>query len=250
VAVPPKIYRYRYRSSEGELPVVKKKGPGIYGHTKKEEVTNHRKTYLILGGVGLVAVLIALAIAFSTSGTHQFIFSKDKTADDQKTEDTTKTAYTAQELKTYQASAKALRGSGQQVTIDTAKGQIVIEIYPKLMPKTVANFNKLVDKKFYDGLTFHRVEDWVVQGGDPEGTGSGGPGWTIALETNTKLLNLRGAVGMARSTEPDSAGSQFYILKANEPVLDGQYAIFGQVIKGMDVVDKLQQGAKMTKVRE
>lgn len=128
------------------------------------------------------------------------------------------------------------------VTIDTTKGQIVLEVYPVLMPITVSNFVKLVQSGFYDGLKFHRVEDWVIQGGDPLGNGTGGPGWKIRLETNPQLKNLRGAVAMARGMEPDSAGSQFYILKKDASWLDGQYAVFGKVVQGMDVVDRILKG--------
>lgn len=138
----------------------------------------------------------------------------------------------------------------RKVSIDTAKGLIVVEVYPELMPVTVENFRKLVKSGFYDGLTFHRVEDWVIQGGDPEGTGQGGPGWTIPFETNRKLKNVRGAVAMARGDDPNSAGSQFYILKKDAQSLDGQYAVFGKVVKGMEVVDKIKPGDKMVSVRE
>jgi len=137
-----------------------------------------------------------------------------------------------------------------KVAIDTAKGQIVLELYPDLMPVTVANFDKLVKSGFYNGLKFHRVEDWVVQGGDPVGNGTGGPGWTIKLEIHPQLRNVRGAVAMARAMDPDSAGSQFYILKKDALWLDGQYAVFGKVIEGMDVVDQIKQGDIMQKVTE
>lgn len=136
-----------------------------------------------------------------------------------------------------------------KVTIDTAKGQIVLEVYPDLMPVTVANFDKLVQSGFYDGLKFHRVEDWVIQGGDPIGNGTGGPGWKISLETNPQLKNVRGAVAMARSTDPNSAGSQFYILKKDASWLDGQYAVFGKVVQGLDVVDLIQKGDLMKTVK-
>ncbi|HHY12976.1 MAG TPA: peptidylprolyl isomerase [Firmicutes bacterium] len=136
-----------------------------------------------------------------------------------------------------------------QITIDTAKGQIVLEVYPDLMPITVANFDKLVQSGFYNGLKFHRVEDWVTQGGDPKGNGTGGPGWSIKLETNPQLKNLRGMVAMARAMDPDSAGSQFYILKKDASWLDGQYAVFGKVIQGMDVVDQIQKGDIMQTVK-
>jgi peptidyl-prolyl cis-trans isomerase B (cyclophilin B) len=133
--------------------------------------------------------------------------------------------------------------------IDTAQGQIVLEVYPDLMPVTVANFDKLVNAEFYNGLKFHRVEDWVIQGGDPIGNGTGGPGWKIRLETNPQLKNVRGAVAMARSMDPNSAGSQFYILKKDASWLDGQYAVFGMVVTGMDVIDKIQKGDKMRTVK-
>jgi peptidyl-prolyl cis-trans isomerase B (cyclophilin B) len=134
------------------------------------------------------------------------------------------------------------------VSMKTDKGNIELELYPEKMPITVENFLKLVKEGFYDGLTFHRVENWVVQGGDPLGNGTGGPGWTIKLETHPDLKNVKGALAMARSSDPDSAGSQFYILKKNAPWLNGQYAVFGKVTKGMDVVKKLSIGDKMNTV--
>jgi cyclophilin family peptidyl-prolyl cis-trans isomerase len=137
----------------------------------------------------------------------------------------------------------------ERVIMTTSKGEIELELYPKLMPITVANFEKLISAKFYDGLTFHRVEDWVIQGGDPQGNGTGGPGWNIKLETNPQLKNVRGALAMARSREPDSAGSQFYILKTDASWLDGQYAVFGKVTKGLEVVDRIAIGDKMQEVK-
>jgi peptidyl-prolyl cis-trans isomerase B (cyclophilin B) len=129
--------------------------------------------------------------------------------------------------------------------IETEKGDIILDVYPKVMPITAANFERLVADSFYDGLLFHRVEDWVVQGGeDPEG----GPDWTIPLEVHRKLNHVRGAVGMARTPDPNSANSQFYIVKKNAPTIDGQYAVFAKVTKGMDVVDQLEIGDKMISV--
>lgn len=136
------------------------------------------------------------------------------------------------------------------INIQTDKGNIQIAVYPELMPITTENFLGLVDKGFYNNLTFHRVEDWVVQGGDPDGNGTGGSGKTIKLETNPKLKNIRGAVAMARSMDPDSASSQFYILKTDASWLDGQYAVFGNVVSGMDVVDSMTIGDKMIKVEK
>ena len=134
------------------------------------------------------------------------------------------------------------------VSIKTDKGDILLELYPEKMPITVENFLKLTNSGFYNGLTFHRVEKWVVQGGDPSGNGTGGPGWTIKLETHPDLKNVIGGVAMARSAHPDSAGSQFYILKTDASWLDGQYAVFGKVTEGMDVVKKLAIGDKMNTV--
>ena len=118
----------------------------------------------------------------------------------------------------------------------------------------MANFIKLAKKGFYDGLTFHRViPGFVAQGGDPAGDGSGGPGYTIKGEftengVNNTQKHVKGAVAMARTGIPDSAGSQFYICLDAQPALDGKYAVFGQVVKGMDYVEQIQVGDKMSKV--
>jgi peptidyl-prolyl cis-trans isomerase B (cyclophilin B) len=134
------------------------------------------------------------------------------------------------------------------ITMDKG-GEIAIEFFPADAPKTVANFVTLAKKGFYDGLTFHRVEPgFVVQGGDPNGNGSGGPGYTIKAEFN-KQKHVRGAVAMARTPDPDSAGSQFYICLGPAPFLDGKYTVFGIVTKGMDVVDRIRVGDRMKSVR-
>lgn len=133
-------------------------------------------------------------------------------------------------------------------TIETDKGTIELMLRGDLAPLTVANFVKLAQSGYYDGLAFHRVEDWVIQGGDPQGTGMGGPGYQIKLEIAKDLSNTRGAVAMARSGDPNSAGSQFYILRTKADWLDGQYAVFGNVVTGLDVVDKMAIGDKMTKI--
>ncbi len=121
-------------------------------------------------------------------------------------------------------------------------GSFYIELYPEKAPITVDNFLKLTKKGFYNGLMFHRViPGFVAQTGDPTGTGRGGPGYTIKDEFND-LKHTRGAVGMAKTQAPNSAGSQFYICFQPQPHLDGRYTVFGYVIKGMDVVDHIQQG--------
>ena len=151
--------------------------------------------------------------------------------------------------------AKGDSTSGTRAIIKLAKGgEIVIKFYPKDAPKTVANFIKLVKKGFYNGLTFHRVEPgFVVQGGDPNGNGSGGPGYTIPGEftengVNNTQTHVKGAVAMARTPDPNSAGSQFYICLGPAPFLDGKYAVFGQVVEGMEYVEQIQVGDKMEKV--
>jgi peptidyl-prolyl cis-trans isomerase B (cyclophilin B) len=128
-------------------------------------------------------------------------------------------------------------------------GEIKFDFFPEDAPKTVENFVTLAKKGFYDGLTFHRVEPgFVVQGGDPQGNGMGGPGYKIKAEFN-KQKHVRGAVAMARSNDPDSAGSQFYIVLAPANFLDGKYTVFGIVTSGMDVVDKVRVGDKMKSVK-
>ena len=127
-------------------------------------------------------------------------------------------------------------------------GEIKIEFFPDDAPKTVENFVKLAKDGFYDNLAFHRVvPGFVVQGGDPKGNGTGGPGYTIKAEFN-KNKHVRGAVAMARSAHPDSAGSQFYITYAPQPHLDGSYTVFGKVTSGMELVDQIKQGDKMKSV--
>lgn len=132
------------------------------------------------------------------------------------------------------------------VKLETTKGIILVELYPDIAPITVENFQNLVNEKFYDGLIFHRViKDFMIQGGDPEGTGLGGSSKTIKGEfknngVNNDLSHTRGVISMARnSISMDSASSQFFIVQKDSTYLDGDYAAFGKVIAGMDVVDKI-----------
>ncbi len=148
--------------------------------------------------------------------------------------------------------AVADEGKGMQketnevAVLETAKGTIVLEFFPEVAPKHVENFKKLAREKFYDGTTFHRViPKFMIQGGDPNtkdddptNDGRGGPGYTIKAEFNSKP-HVRGTFSMARSSDPDSAGSQFFICVARTPWLDGKYTVFGRAIEGMDVVDKI-----------
>ncbi|MBP0977635.1 MAG: peptidylprolyl isomerase [Oscillospiraceae bacterium] len=132
------------------------------------------------------------------------------------------------------------------VVIEMENGKkIKIELYPEIAPITVANFEKLVNQGFYNGLIFHRViPGFMIQGGCPEGTGMGGPGWNIKGEFSSNgvkndLKHTRGVISMARSMRPDSAGSQFFIMHEDAPHLDGQYAAFGKVVEGIEVVDEI-----------
>jgi cyclophilin family peptidyl-prolyl cis-trans isomerase len=137
----------------------------------------------------------------------------------------------------------------QTAVITLASGsQIRIEFFPEDAPKTVENFVTLAKKGFYDGLSFHRVvPDFVVQGGCPKGDGTGGPGYQIKAEFN-RQKHVRGSVAMARSQHPDSAGSQFYITYGATPHLDNNYTVFGKVVEGMEHVDRIKQGDRMTSV--
>ena len=134
-------------------------------------------------------------------------------------------------------------------TIETGKGTIKLELYEDKAPITAKNFIELAGSGFYDGLTFHRYEPgFVIQGGDPNGDGTGGSGKTIPLEINPALTHVKGAVAMARANNPNSASSQFYITLEDAHFLDGNYAVFGKVIEGMDVAEQLRAGDKMNKV--
>ena len=132
------------------------------------------------------------------------------------------------------------------VTITMDNGDVIkAELYPEIAPNTVNNFISLVKKGFYDGLIFHRViNGFMIQGGDPQGTGMGGPGWHIKGEflqngVANPIKHTRGVISMARSMDPNSAGSQFFIMHQDAPHLDGSYAAFGHVVNGIEVVDEI-----------
>ena len=132
--------------------------------------------------------------------------------------------------------------------IKTAKGDLTLELYPQDAPVTVNNFVSLARKGFYNGLTFHRViPGFMAQGGDPTGTGSGGPGYTIPDEISQRK-HVTGALSMAKTAQPNTGGSQFFICYAPQPHLDGIHTVFGQLTQGMDVLKQLVNGDKMTEV--
>ncbi len=153
-------------------------------------------------------------------------------------------------ISVYNEKRKELMNMAQNpvITITMANGDVMkAELYPEIAPNTVNNFISLVNKGFYNGLTFHRViAGFMIQGGCPNGNGMGGPGYSIKGEFAQNghanpLKHTEGVLSMARAMNPNSAGSQFFIMHKNSPHLDGQYAAFGKLIEGLDVVDKIAQ---------
>ncbi|MBP5620525.1 MAG: peptidylprolyl isomerase [Thermoguttaceae bacterium] len=134
-------------------------------------------------------------------------------------------------------------------TIETTRGTIKLELFADKVPNTVANFEKLANSKFYDGLTFHRViENFMIQGGCPRGDGTGGPGYTFADEFHPDLRHDGPGVLSMANAGPNTNGSQFFITHVACPWLDGRHSVFGKVLEGQDVVDSVQQGDKMIRV--
>lgn len=147
------------------------------------------------------------------------------------------------ELPAYREEALASR-----VRIATDKGDMLLQLFPDDAPNHAAAFLKLAKAGFYDGTTFHRVEPgFVIQGGDPDGNGTGGPGYHLKAEFNSRP-HLRGTLAMARASDPNSAGSQFYICLADARFLDGQYTVFGEMTDGFETLDKIRRGDVMRKV--
>jgi len=136
----------------------------------------------------------------------------------------------------------------KSAVIETVKGDIELILFEEDAPNTVANFEKLSNSGFYDGLTFHRViPDFVIQGGCPVGDGTGGPGYTIKCEINPNR-HVKGALSMAHAGR-DTGGSQFFITLSPQPHLDGVHTVFGRVVRGMDVVESIERGDRMLRVR-
>ncbi|MFA5179883.1 MAG: peptidylprolyl isomerase [Syntrophales bacterium] len=140
-------------------------------------------------------------------------------------------------------------GKAYSVTMETSQGEIELELYPQYAPKTVNNFVFLIREGYYDGVTFHRViKNFVIQGGDPTGKGSGGPGYQFEDEfRGNPMKHETGAISMANAG-PGTNGSQFFITHSPQPHLDGHHTVFGKVVKGQDVVDAIAQGDRMEKV--
>jgi peptidyl-prolyl cis-trans isomerase B (cyclophilin B) len=136
-----------------------------------------------------------------------------------------------------------------RITIETNKGDMELELYPEYAPKTVNNFVFLAQESFYDGVVFHRViNDFMIQGGDPTGTGSGGPGYKFEDEVaENPLRHETGVISMANAG-PNTNGSQFFITHSPQPHLDGMHTVFGKVVEGLEIVNAIQQGDRMVKV--
>jgi peptidyl-prolyl cis-trans isomerase B (cyclophilin B) len=137
-----------------------------------------------------------------------------------------------------------------RVTLETTRGTIELQLYPQHAPNTVNNFVFLSREGFYDGVSFHRViSDFVIQGGDPTGTGRGGPGYRFEDEVaDNPLTHERGVISMANAG-PNTNGSQFFITHSPQPHLNGKHTVFGKVVKGLDVMDEIEQGDRMKSVR-
>ena len=147
------------------------------------------------------------------------------------------------ELESLKEEARASR-----VRISTDKGDILVALFPDDAPVHAAAFLKLIRAGFYDGLAFHRVEPgFVIQGGDPDGDGTGGPGYRLNAEFNARP-HLRGTLAMARASDPNSAGSQFYLCLDDARFLDGQYTVFGAMTDGFEALDQIRRGDKMRKL--
>ena len=192
--------------------------------------------------LALVLVCSCAALAGCANNTNSTTSSKTESAATQAA--TTAAATTA-------AESDVTPVAGATAVIDVKDyGTITVELYPDVAPITVENFVSLAKKGFYDGLTFHRIiKGFMIQGGDPLGNGTGGSGKTIKGEfsgngVNNPLKHTRGVISMARSSDPNSASSQFFIMHEDAPHLDGQYAAFGKVTEGMEVVDKIANDAK------
>jgi cyclophilin family peptidyl-prolyl cis-trans isomerase len=203
---------------------------------------NSARLWWWIGGIAVALIVIAVALWFTVGP------GKTDQTDQTERSSSSMPANTADRNNMYSAPPAMQIDPGKTyvATISTAKGDIVVRLDAGAAPQTVNNFYFLAQQGFYDGLTFHRVEpDFVIQGGDPAGTGSGGPGYTVPAEI--QLLHVEGAIAMARlpdQTNPEraSSGSQFYITLAPTPFLDGAYTVFGQVTAGMDVVQSIAIG--------
>lgn len=185
----------------------------------------------------ILLLAFVLGIGITVSGCKDEQGKKEETKQEAKQEDPNKESERGDEM-----------AANIYAVIKTDKGDMKLELFPDVAPNTVLNFVTLANKGFYNGLNFHRVvPGFVIQGGCPNGNGMGGPGYQIPAEFN-KRKHLKGTLAMARSQSPDSAGSQFYICLDPQPGLDGQYTVFGQLVEGKEVPEKIKVGDKITSI--
>lgn len=191
----------------------------------------------------LIAVMLLTGIIGCSGTTYTSNDDNNKTPS---TEAPTKDASPTENAQTNNNQGELMITQKVHATIEMMDGGIIeLELYPEIAPQSVYNFVSLAKQGYYDGLTFHRViSGFMIQGGDPKGDGTGGPGYHIKGEFaangfENNLLHTRGVISFARSRQYDSAGSQFFIMHQDAPHLDGNYAAFGKVIEGMDVVDRI-----------
>lgn len=219
---------------------------------KKTPITNSKTTIkksdnkmLVISIIGISVIILLIVGIFIYKNSNNPI-APNSTQTEQKNNTDTKGDPTmnAKTMKTITVDTSDAKKP--LVTITMADGGVMkAELYPEIAPITVDNFVKLINKGFYNGLIFHRIiAGFMIQGGDPQGTGTGGPGYQIKGEFSSNgvkndLKHTRGVLSMARSQAPDSAGSQFFIMHADSPHLDGEYAAFGKITEGLDVVDKI-----------
>lgn len=214
----------------------------------------------------IAAIIIALALA-GIYYMDRSVLQNTETSQGEKNNTEQKQEITTQNMEKETPQNQNQPVAGDTVVIETSKGTITVKLRPDAAPKTVQNFIGLVNKKFYDRLVFHRVEPgFVIQGGDPKGDGSGGSDASIPLEIKCKdgtmhegatapsscepiLKHTDGAIAMARTNDPNSATSQFYVTLGAQQFLDRKYAVFGYVTEGMDVVRAIQKGDVMKSVR-
>ena len=198
----------------------------------------------------IISLALALVLVCSCAALAGCANNTNSTTSSSKTESAATQAATTAAATTV-AESDVTPVAGATAVIDVKDyGTITVELYPDVAPSTVENFVSLAKKGFYDGLTFHRIiKGFMIQGGDPLGNGTGGSDKTIKGEfsgngVNNPLKHTRGVISMARSSDPNSASSQFFIMHEDAPHLDGQYAAFGKVTEGMEVVDKIANDAK------
>ncbi len=216
----------------------------VYGYNRYDEVSKFMNNfYKVIFMIKIISLCLALSVGvLSFAGC-----TTDGSLDTTENESESYQEVQGEEVASTEAVGEneRIEETVQAVITMESGGVIKLELYPDVAPITVENFVKLANEGFYDGLTFHRIiSGFMIQGGDPKGNGTGGPGYSIKGEfsqngVKNDLKHTRGVISMARSQNPDSAGSQFFIMHEDAPHLDGSYAAFGKVVEGMDVVDKI-----------